>query len=114
MKEVMKEEERKNFEKLIGDKKKTTVTSASPTKTLSIKKSKKQLEPPKSPKSAGSVYRQKKVKQNKKYVFAPENIQKLPKETQKDFKMRYGFTVMAIPQQKELLDPVEQHRITKE
>jgi len=112
MKEVMKEEERKNFEKLVGDKKKATTTTVESPKTLSIKKSKKQKEAP--ARSTSPYFRKKKTPTKKKYAFSPENIQKLPKETQKDFNKRYGFTTMALPGQKELLNPVEQHKITKE
>jgi len=115
MKQVLKEEERKNFENMGGKVKLSEEESIK--KSMQILKEKEQkkkdsvLEPPKaySPKGA-----KKTKKTSKKYKPAPEKVQKLPKESQEDYKKRYGFGILASPKHKELLDPVQQHKITKE
>jgi len=109
MKEVLKEEERKNFDKIAANMRKSVPAprashTSSPTKT-----EKKKLELP----TAYSPENQKK-KKSKKYKFSPQKVQKLAKESQEDYKTRFGFTVMALPRQKALLDRVEQHKITKD
>ena len=110
MKEVLKEEERKNFEKL-GDIMRKSVATETPKKAVTTpKKEKNLLEPPKAFNSASN----KKKKGSKKYKFQPSKVQKLARESQEDFKTRFGFTVMALPKQKAMLDPVQKHKLTRE
>jgi len=116
MKQVLKEEERKNFENMGGKVKLTEEESIK--KSMQILKDKEQkkkesvLEPPKaySPKSGKKA----KKASSKKYKFSPEKVHKIAKESQEDYKKRYGFGILASPKHKELLDPVQQHKITKE
>jgi len=115
MKQVLKEEERKNFENMGGKVKLTEEESIK--KSMQILKEKEQkkkesvLEPPKaySPKST-----KKAKKSSQKYKFSPEKVHKIAKESADDYKKRYGFGILASPKHKELLDPVQQHKITKE
>ena len=109
MKAVLKEEERKNFEK-IGEIMRKSVAAAESPKKASPKKEKNLLEPPKAFNSPSN----KKKKGSRKYKFQPSKVQKLAKESQEDFKTRFGFTVMALPKQKGLLDPVQKHKLTRE
>ncbi|MCQ6473411.1 hypothetical protein, partial [Vibrio parahaemolyticus] len=76
----------------------------SPQKSLIKKSTKPKIEPPKAY-SPSKKKKDAKKKDSKKYTFSPEKIQKLPAETQADYKARFNFTVMALPEQKESLDP---------
>lgn len=109
MKEVLKEEERKNFDKIAANMRKSVPAPRGSHNPSPGKPEKKKLELP----TAYSPENQKK-KKSKKYKFSPQKVQKHAKESQEDYKTRFGFTVMALPRQKALLDPVEQHKITKE
>ena len=109
MKEVLKEEERKNFDKIAANMRKSVPAPRGSHASSPAKPEKKKLELP----TAYSPENQKK-KKSKKYKFSPHKVQKHAKESQEDYKTRFGFTVMALPRQKALLDRVEQHKITKE
>jgi len=108
MKNIIKEEERKNFEKMGQNMRK----SESPKRSLIKKQTKSKIEPPKAYSPTNKKKEQKK-EEKKKYAFNAEKVHKLPKETQDDYRTRFNYTVMALPEQKEALDPVEQHQIMK-
>jgi len=110
MKEVLREEERKNFDKIAANMRKSVPIPKTSQNSSPAKKSQKKLELP----TAYSPGGQKKKKGSKKYKFSPQKVQKLPKESQEDYKTRFGFAVMTLPRQKALLDPVEQHKITSD
>ena len=110
MKDILKEEERRNFDKMATNTK--MMQSIENEKKSIVKPVKKaRLEPPKP--SSPQLKKSKKSKK-KTYTFSPQKIEKFSKETKEDFNTRFNFNVLALPSQKAMLDPVEQHRITRE
>jgi len=108
-KAAMKEDEKKSSKRTAQNAKKQGEAEK---KTLIKKSTKANIEAPRAS-SAPKKKPQQTPEEDKKYVFSAKKIKKLPTESQADYKTRFNYTVMALPEQKENLDPVEQHQITK-